>query len=365
MQFIDLKSQYKQIENEVKDRIHAVLAHGSYIMGPEVGELEEKLAEYVGIKHCITVSNGTDALLMAMMAFGIKPGDEVITSAFSFAAVAEMVCLMGAKPVFVDVDPRTYNLDPQQLEQAITPKTKMIIPIDLYGQCADYDTIEVIANKYNLPVVADAAQSFGATYKGKQACSLGAIACTSFYPSKPLGCYGDGGACFTQDDVLAARLRQIRDHGQSGRYEHDIVGLNGRLDTLQAAILLAKLPVFEQEITARARIAARFNQLLGSHVTVPFIESHNTSVYAQYTIQVNNREEVRKQLQQAGIPTAVHYPKPLHQQLAYQQAGNAMNELPSLPVIERLSNTVISLPMHPYLQETQIEAIAKAVIQAV
>lgn len=359
MQFIDLKSQYQQIEQQIKDRIHAVLAHGSYIMGPEVKELEEKLAAYTGSAHCITVSNGTDALLMAMMALDIKPGDEIITSAFSFAAVAEMAVLIGARPVFVDVDPRSYNLDPRQLEQAITSKTKMIIPVDLYGQCADYDAIQAIANSHRIPVVSDAAQSFGATYKGRQACSLGVIACTSFYPSKPLGCYGDGGACFTQNAELAKRLREIRDHGQSGRYEHTRLGINGRFDTLQAAVLLAKLPIFEQEREARLGIAARFNQLLGSHVIVPFVETHNVSVYAQYTIQVDCREELRTKLQQAGIPTAIHYPKPLHWQLAYQEVGAAA---PSLPVTERLSNTVISLPMHPYLEDAQIEAIAEEIL---
>lgn len=358
MQFIDLKSQYQQIEKQVKERINAVLAHGSYIMGPEVRELEEKLAAYVGTAHCITVSNGTDALLMAMMAVDVKPGDEIVTSAFSFAAVAEMACLIGAKPVFVDVDPRTYNLDPKEIEYAITPKTKMIIPVDLYGQCADYDAIQAIAKHYNIPVVADTAQSFGATYKGRQACSLGAIACTSFYPSKPLGCYGDGGACFTQDAELAKRLREIRDHGQSGRYEHTRVGINGRFDTLQAAVLLAKLPIFEQEVEARVRIAARFGELLSSQVTVPFIESYNTSVYAQYTVQVSHREALQIKLQQAGIPTAIHYPKPLHWQLAYQETGA---RIPNLPVTEKLSGTVISLPMHPYLQDAQIEAIAQEI----
>ena len=362
MQFIDLKSQYQRIEQQVKDRINTVLNHGSYIMGPEVEELEDKLARYVGAAHCITISNGTDALLMAMMALDIKPGDEIITSAFSFAAVAEMACLIGAKPVFIDVDPRTYNLDPKQLEGAITPKTKMIIPVDLYGQCADYDAIASIANVHKIPIVSDAAQSFGATYKGKQSCSLGVIACTSFYPSKPLGCYGDGGACFTQDKDIAIRLRQIRDHGQNGRYEHGIIGINGRFDTLQAAVLLAKLDLFDEEIASRNKVARYFNQLLEGHVTLPFIESHNASVYAQYTIQVNNRDKVREKLQEAGIPTAVHYPKPLHKQLAYQSAGV---EAPSLPITDQLSSRVISLPMHPYLQDAQIESIAQEVLKAI
>jgi UDP-2-acetamido-2-deoxy-ribo-hexuluronate aminotransferase len=238
----------------------------------------------------------------------------------------------------------------------------MIIPVDLYGQCADYDAIFSIANLNKIPVVSDAAQSFGATYKGKQSCSLGAIACTSFYPSKPLGCYGDGGACFTQDKDIAARLRQIRDHGQSGRYEHSIIGINGRFDTLQAAVLLAKLAIFEEELLARNKIAARFNQLLEGHVTLPFIESHNTSVYAQYTVQINNRDKVREKLQKASIPTAVHYPKPLHKQLAYQSRGMAAL---SLPITEQLSSRVLSLPMHPYLQDAQIEAIAKEVVNAI
>lgn len=343
MNFIDLKAQYKRIEPDVRRRIDAVLEHGQYIMGPEVAELEEQLAAYTGSRHAITVSSGTDALLIAMMALGVGAGDEVITTPFTFIATGEMISLIGAKPVFVDIDPRTYNIDPTGIEAAITDKTKAIIPVSLYGQCAAMDEINAIAARHDLPVIEDAAQSFGATYKGRQSCNLSTIGCTSFFPSKPLGGYGDGGACFTDDDDLATAMKEIRVHGQDRRYHHPRVGLNGRLDTLQAAILLAKLAIFPDEVEKRADIGARYTELLGNGVVTPYIEPHNTSVYAQYTIQVDNREEVQQKLGEAGIPTAVHYPVPLNQQPAMGQGDL------SLPVSEAAAQRVMSLPMYPDL----------------
>ena len=283
--FIDLRTQYQQLQEDIQQRMHAVLEHGRYVMGPEMFELEERLSAFVGVGHCISASSGTDALLMAMLALGIGPGDEVITPAFSFVAVAEMVALLGAKPVFIDVDPQGYHLDPSQLESLITPKTKLIIPVSLYGQCVDFDAISAIAEKHNIPVVEDAAQSLGATYRGKPSCSVTTISCTSFYPSKPLGCYGDGGACFTNDATLAEAMRAIRDHGQKGRYAHHSVGITGRLDTLQAAILLSKLDVFPDEIIQRQRVAEQYNRLLKGVLQTPRLHPHNTSVYAQYTVQ--------------------------------------------------------------------------------
>lgn len=361
MEFIDLKAQYHALQAKIDENIRQVLQSGKFIMGPEVYALEERLADYVGVKHCITVANGTDALLIAMMALGIGPGDEVITSPFSFIATAEMAVLLGAKPVYVDIDPNTYNLDPSLLEAAITPKTKLILPVDIYGQCADYDPINAIANRYGLPVVEDAAQSFGATYKGRLACGFGKIACTSFYPSKPLGCYGDGGACFTNDDHLANLIRQIRNHGQESSYRHVVLGMNSRLDSIQAAVLLAKLEVFPDELKRRNKIAAKFDGLLCEYVTVPYVEPHNSSVYAQYTIQVNDRDEVRQRLQERHIPTAVHYPMPIHKQpVMTSSTGNI-----ALPISEEISARVVSLPFHPYLTEDEIEAIAQAVSEAI
>jgi UDP-2-acetamido-2-deoxy-ribo-hexuluronate aminotransferase len=342
--FIDLKTQQQQILPQLEKNIHQVLHHGKYIMGPEIVELEQKLAEYVGVKHCITVSSGTDALLIAMMALGIGSDDEVITTPFSFIATAETIALLGAKPVFVDIDQRTYNIDLKQIEAVITPKTKAILPVSLYGQCADFDAI----NQYNIPVIEDAAQSFGATYKGQKSCSLSTIGCTSFFPSKPLGCYGDGGACFTDDDDLAKLMREIRIHGQEKRYHHARIGINGRMDTLQAAILLAKLEIFSQEVEARHRIGQAYTDALKDKVTTPYIEPHNTSVYAQYTIQVDNRDQLQQKLKQQGIPTAVHYPIPLHKQPAF-----AHLKASDCSVAENLATRVISLPMHPYLTEME------------
>ena len=349
MEFIDLKSQYQHLKTEIDAGIQRVLDHGQYILGPEVAELEEKLAAYTGAKYCISVANGTDALQIAQMALGIGPGDEVITPGFTYIATAETVALLGAKPVYVDIDPRTYNLDPALVEAAITPRTKAIIPVSLYGQCADFDAINVIAAKHGVPVIEDAAQSFGGSYKNRKSCNLSTIACTSFFPSKPLGCYGDGGAIFTNDDDLAKVMRQIARHGQDRRYHHVRVGVNSRLDTLQAAILLPKLAVLDKEMALRQQVAVRYNTLFNQAgiTTTPYIERHNTSAWAQYTVQVLQRSQVQAQLQAAGIPTAVHYPIPLNMQPA------VANPQAKLPVGDAVAERVISLPMHPYINSEQ------------
>lgn len=357
MQFIDLAMQQNRIKNEINAAIQRVLEHGQYILGPEVTELEKKLAAFTGSKHCISVANGTDALQIAQMAFGIGPGDEVITPGFTYIATVETVALLGAKPVYVDVCPKTYNLDPKKLESAITEKTKAIIPVSLYGQCADYDAINKIAEKYNIPVIEDAAQSFGASYKGKRSCNLTTVACTSFFPSKPLGCYGDGGAIFTNDDELAIVIRQIARHGQDRRYHHIRVGVNSRLDTLQAAILLSKLDIFEEEIQLRNQVASLYTKLLGAVgiKTTPFVEIDNTSAWAQYTILVKNRSNVQQKLKEAGIPTAVHYPIPLNKQPAVADTNI------TLPYGDKISEEVLSLPMHPYLTESEIQQVVDAI----
>ncbi|MBJ9937540.1 DegT/DnrJ/EryC1/StrS family aminotransferase [Acinetobacter pittii] len=354
--FIDLKAQQNRIKDKIDAGIQNVLMHGQYILGPEVIELEEKLASYVGAKYCITCANGTDALQIAQMAFGIGPGDEVITPGFTYIATAETVALLGAKPVYVDVNPKTYNLDVEKLEAAITPRTKAIIPVSLYGQCADFDVINTIAAKYGIPVIEDAAQSFGAIYKGRKSCNLSTVSCTSFFPSKPLGCYGDGGAIFTNDDELAKVIRQIARHGQDKRYHHIRVGVNSRLDTIQAAILLPKLEILDDEMQARQKVAEIYNQLFnqaGIHTT-PYLEAHNTSAWAQYTIQVDNRAEVQEKLKAQGIPTAVHYPIPLNKQPAV-----ADSEI-HLPIGDAIAEKVMSLPMHPYLTIEAQEKIVQA-----
>lgn len=356
IEFIDLKAQQSRIKAEIDAGIQRVLTHGQYILGPEVAELEEKLATYVGAKYCITCANGTDALQIAQMAFGIGPGDEVITPGFTYIATAETVAVLGATPVYVDVNPKTYNLDVEQLEADITPRTKAIIPVSLYGQCADFDAINAIAAKYNIPVIEDAAQSFGATYKGRKSCNLSTVSCTSFFPSKPLGCYGDGGAIFTNDEELAKVIRQIARHGQDRRYHHIRVGVNSRLDTLQAAILLPKLAILDDEMQARQRVADTYTKLFNESdiVTTPFIEAHNQSAWAQYTIQVDNRSEVQEKLKSQGIPTAVHYPIPLNKQPAVAD-DNAV-----LPVGDAVAERVMSLPMHPYLTVEAQEKIVSS-----
>ena len=356
IEFIDLKAQQSRIKAEIDAGIQRVLAHGQYILGPEVTELEEKLAAYVGAKYCITCANGTDALQIAQMAFGIGPGDEVITPGFTYIATAETVAVLGATPIYVDVNPKTYNLDVEKLEAAITPRTKAIIPVSLYGQCADFDAINAIAAKYNIPVIEDAAQSFGATYKGRKSCNLSTLACTSFFPSKPLGCYGDGGAIFTNDEELAKVIRQIARHGQDRRYHHIRVGVNSRLDTLQAAILLPKFEILDDEMQARQRVADTYSKLLNEAgiLTAPFIEAHNMSAWAQYTIQVENRSEVQEKLKAQGIPTAVHYPIPLNKQPAVADVNVV------LPVGDAVAECVMSLPMHSYLSLEDQEKIVNS-----
>lgn len=354
MQFIDLKAQYRRIEADVNQRIQAVLEHGQYILGPEVAELEQKLAAYVGAKHCIGVSDGTTALQIALMALGIGPGDEVITTPFTFIATGEMIALVGAKPVFVDIDPLTYNIDPALIEAAITPRTKAIMPVSLYGQCADFDAINAIAARHGIAVIEDAAQSFGATYKGRRSCGQTTIACTSFFPSKPLGGYGDGGACFTSDDALAKAMKEIRVHGQDRRYHHPRIGLNGRLDTLQAAILLAKFAIFADEVAARVKVAERYSRELAGLARVPHIPHGDVSVYAQYTVEVDERDQIIKALAEAGVPTAVHYPIPLHLQPAFSGLNAGLG---SYPHAEKAASRVLSLPMHPYMEQKEQDAV--------
>ncbi|KAA8978340.1 aminotransferase class I/II-fold pyridoxal phosphate-dependent enzyme [Halospina sp. K52047b] len=360
--FIDLAAQQARIRPQIEQRIENVLRHGKYILGPEVTELEEKLADYTGAKYCISVANGTDALQIAQMALGVGHGDEVIVPGFSYIATAETPALLGAKPVYVDIDPHTYNMDPTLIEDAITERTKAIIPVSLYGQCADFDAINAIAEKHNLPVIEDGAQSFGATYKGRKSCNLTTIGCTSFFPAKPLGCYGDGGAIFTNDEELATILRQIARHGQHRRYHHCRVGVNSRLDTLQAAILLPKLEILDDEIQAKQTVANHYTEFLDRipssarpELTTPYIAPHNQSAWAQYTIRAANRDELQKTLKKAGIPTAVHYPIPLNHQPAVSDSQA------NLPVGNRVSERVISLPMNPYLNWQGLDSIEMAV----
>lgn len=358
MQFIDLAAQQARLKTQIDANIQRVLAHGQYILGPEVAALENQLADYCGAPYCISCANGTDALQIALMALGVGVGDEVITAGFTYIATAETVALLGAKPVYVDIDERTYNIDPAKIEAAITEKTRAIIPVSLYGQCADFDAINAIAAQYQLPVIEDAAQSFGATYRGKHSGNLSTIACTSFFPSKPLGCYGDGGALFTHDEQLATVIRQIARHGQDRRYHHIRVGINSRLDTLQAAILLPKLAILEEEMQLRQQVAAWYGEALAAiGVAAPYIEAHNRSAYAQFTIRVPQRAAVQAKLTALGIPTAVHYPIPLNKQPAV--ASDAI-----LPIGDRVAEEVISLPMHPYLTKADVQHIVAALAQA-
>lgn len=358
MKFIDLGCQYERLKQGIDEGIARVLNHGQYILGPEVSELEQQLAQYVGVSHCVVTSNGTTSLALALMALGVGDGDEVITTPFSFFASTEVIALLGAKPVFVDIDPVTYNLDPQLLEAAITSKTKAILPVNLYGQPADYTQINEIAQRHGLSVVEDAAQSFGAQQHGVRACALGTIGCTSFFPSKPLGCYGDGGACFTNDAQLAEQLRMLLNHGQRERYEHVMLGINGRLDSMQAAVLIEKLTVFDDEIARREQVASWYQDHLPDEVTTPSLLAGNTSVYGQYTIEVSAREDLQAQLQKVGVPTAVHYNKALHMQPAIIALGY---DYPSLPVAERAAQRVLSLPFHPYMSLEQVNDVACAI----
>lgn len=356
--FIDLKTQYLALQTQIQERINKVLEHGQYIMGPEVRELEQKLEEYTGAKHCITVSSGTEALLISLMALNIQPEDEIITTPFTFVATAEVIVLLGAKPVFVDIQSDTCNIDPTLIEAKITPKTRAIMPVSLYGQPADMDEINHIAAKHNIPVIEDAAQSFGASYKGRKSGNLSTIGCTSFFPSKPLGCYGDGGAIFTNDDQLAQAMREIRVHGQSKRYVHTRVGVGGRMDTLQCAIVLAKLERFEWEIQQRELIGQRYNAFLKDRFRVVAQREDRTSVFAQYTILVQNREELQEKLKEQGIPTAVHYPVPLNEQPAYVHLCCPE----CTPIASRISKQVMSLPMGSDLKEETLTKIAKKIL---
>jgi UDP-2-acetamido-2-deoxy-ribo-hexuluronate aminotransferase len=360
MDFIDLKTQYRTLRESIDSRIRMVLEHGQFVLGPEVVELEERLAHYVSVKHCVTCGSGTDALQIALMALDLKPGDEIITCPFTFVATIEMIVLLGAKPVFVDVEPDTCNLDARRIAEVITRRTRAIMPVSLYGQPGDMDEINAIASRHGIPVIEDGAQSFGATYKGRKSCALSTVGCTSFFPSKPLGCYGEGGALFTNDDRLATAMREIRHHGQERRYHHTRLGINGRMDTIQCAVLLAKLERFDWEIERRLSIGRRYDELfvgLEPAARPVKVRPDRTSVYAQYTIVCGDRDALAKALGREGIPSAVHYPVALHQQPAYA----ALFKGEVYPVSEQLGRGVLSVPMHPYLDEATQNRIAQAV----
>ncbi len=362
--FIDLKTQYAALRERIDARMRTVLEHGQFILGPEVAELEDALARYTGAQHCVTCASGTEALLIALMALGVKPGDEVITTPFTFVATAEMIVLLGARPVFVDVERDTCNIDASRIEAAVTSRTRAIMPVSLYGQCANMDEINAVAAKHGLAVIEDAAQSFGALYKGRKSCHLSTIGCTSFFPSKPLGCYGDGGALFTDDDALAQIMREVRVHGQSKRYYHTRIGLGGRMDTLQCAVVLAKLERFGWELEQRQEVALRYERLLeaaGEAISILQVRSDRTSVYAQYTVFAQNRERLEAGLNSRGVPTAVHYPIPLHQQPAYREYGTEAR----FPIAEEVAAKVISLPMYPDLSASLQGEIVAAVLTSV
>lgn len=361
MEFIDLKSQQARIKAKIDQRIQDVLSHGRYVMGPELDELEERLKNYVGARHCIGASSGTDTLLIAMMALGIGPGDEVITVPFTWISTAEMIALIGATPVFVDIDETTWNMDVSKLESAITEKTKAIMPVGIFGQTADMIGINEIASRNgNLPVIEDAAQSFGATHHGKKSGGLSTIGSTSFFPSKPLGCYGDGGGLFTNDDELAERMRHIRVHGQTERHHHPILGINGRLDTLQAAILLEKLEIFDDEILRRQEVAQAYGDgIRNSSITLPMVGPSNTSVFAQYTILSSNRDVLAASLKKAGIPSVSYYAVPLHLQPVFADLGYKKGQF---PITEDVASRGLSLPMNPYLSEEEVAAVCDVIV---
>lgn len=362
MEFIDLKTRLASMRGAIDERVSAVFEHGRYILGPEVAELEEVLSKYVGVKHCVGVASGTDSLLIALMALKVGPGDEVITVPYTWISSAEVIVLAGATPVFVDVEQTTCNMDPMLLEAAITERTKAIMPVGIYGQTADMDPINKIAARHNLPVIEDAAQSFGATYHGKKSCALARIGSTSFFPSKPLGGFGDGGALFTDDDALADTFRKIRVHGQAGKHQHPIIGLNGRLDTLQAAMLLAAFEHFPREVALRQAIADTYCQLLSessiSDLQLPNIASGSTSVYAQYTILSPRRESIKSRLEKEGIPSVSYYARPLHLQPVFKHLKYKKGDF---PVSELVSEQCLSLPMSPYLALEDIRKIVKAI----
>lgn len=358
MQFIDLKAQYNAYKAEIDHAIAVVVESAQFIQGPAVQELEKELAAYVGVKHAIGCASGTDALLLPMMAFGVRPGDEVLLPDFTFIATAEMVALLGATPVFVDVDEKTYNMDPADVERKITSRSKGVIPVSLYGQCADLDAINEIAVRHGLWVMEDAAQSFGALQNGRKSGSMTRVATTSFFPAKPLGCYGEGGAIFTNDDNLAGEIRCHLNHGQAQRYHHKRIGINGRLDTIQAAILRVKLRHFEEEVASRQRVADEYTSGLKDVAITPFIQPGNRSVWAQYTLRVPNRDQICEHLRSKGVPTAVHYPVPLHRQEVFRPL-NVPDA--SCPVASKVSSEVFSLPMHPFLPKQDVDQIIEGI----
>lgn len=357
MEFANLKAQYQEHKQEIDQAIQGVLDSGAFIMGPAVLELEAKLSEFTG-SNAISCANGTDALQIALLAIGIQPGDEVITTPFTYIATAEMIASVGAIPIFVDINESDFNIDVTKIEALITPKTKAIIPVSLYGQPSDMDAINKIASEYNIVVIEDGAQSFGSTYKGKKSGNLSQIATTSFFPAKPLGCYGDGGAIFTQDDVLAAKIKSIRNHGQEKRYYHKYIGVNSRLDTIQAAVLNVKLKYYNTEIQTRQELANNYTRLLKDSVRTPEVMNERTSVWAQYTIRVSNRDELQKRLKENGIPSAVHYPRPLHLQEAFTYCGYKKGDF---PIAEKVSQEVMSLPMSAHLTMNEQAVICKVI----
>jgi UDP-2-acetamido-2-deoxy-ribo-hexuluronate aminotransferase len=361
VEFIDLKTQYQRYRVEIDTRMRRVLEHGRYILGPEVAELECALAGYVGVKHALAVASGTDSLEIALRALDIGAGHEVITVPFTWISTAEVIALVGAKPVFVDIEPVTYNIAIDQIEAAITPRTRAILPVSLFGQMPDYDAINALAAKHGLTVIEDAAQSFGATRHGRRSGGVTHIGSTSFFPAKPLGCYGEGGALFTPDDALAEKMRAIHTHGGLRRHEHPLLGMNGRFDTLQAAILLAKLPHFDLEVAERARIGSRYTELLRGVCETPAVAPGNTHVYAQYTIRVPDRDAVADRLKAAGVPTAVYYPKCLHEQPVFAPLGHRFGDF---PIAEKASREVLSLPMSAFLSERDQDRVIAALKQA-
>lgn len=355
--FANLQYQHELYKDEIEQALLSVARKCNFIMGEEITQLELSLQKFTGSKHAISCSSGTDALLLAMMALDIKPGDEIITTPFTFIATAETIAFLGATPVFVDIDETTYNIDPAKIEAAITPKTKAIIPVSLYGQPCDMDEIMAIAAKHDLKVIIDGAQSFGSTYKGKSDSNLGDISCTSFFPAKPLGCYGDGGAVFTNDDELADKIKSLRVHGQTKRYYHKYIGMGGRLDTIQAAVLNVKLKYYEKDLALRQEIACKYNEALKNKPFIlPAIKDDRTSAYAQYSIRVKERQNVQEKLSNVGIPTAVHYPLPLHLQECFAYLGYQNGDF---PISETVANEIMSLPMNPYLSDKEIEYIAE------
>jgi len=355
--FANLKHQYQLYKTELDEAIHKVLDNANYIMGSEVKALEENLQKFTGSKHAITCSSGTDALLLAMMALDIKPDDEIITTPFTFIATAETIAFLGAKPVFVDIDEKTYNIDPSKIEAKITDKTKAIMPVSLYGQPADMEAIQDIADKHNLKIIVDGAQSFGSTFDGKTDSILGDISTTSFFPAKPLGCFGDGGAVFTNDDTLAEKMKSLRVHGQSKRYHHQYIGMGGRMDTIQCAVVDVKLKHYEKDLKLRQEVAEKYTEALKEKdLILPFIDKRATSAWAQYSIRVKDRDAVQAKLKEQGIPTAVHYPMPLHLQECFAYLGQGKG---SFPICEQVSNEIMSLPMNPYLSDDEIGYIAR------